>query len=84
MREVGDNEYYELRFMKMGNFAYTKWRFHRPTNHTDERHKMADWWNIEKNIGQCERFVWLAVKYLLSFHCTVIYGRSEQFVWLTN
>ena len=34
--------------------------FHRPTNHTDERHKTADYWNFEKIIGRCDRFFWSA------------------------
>ena len=40
-----------------------KWRFHRPMNHTDERHKTADEWNFEKKFGRCNRFVKSADQY---------------------
>ena len=46
--------------------------FQRPTNHDDERHKTADYCNLEKIIGRCEKFVWSADKYCLSFHCTMV------------
>ena len=34
--------------------------FQRPTNHADERYTTADYWNFEKIIGRCDRFVWSA------------------------
>ena len=40
-----------------------KWRFHEPTNPTDERHKTADYLDFEKIIGRCDRFVKSADKY---------------------
>ena len=44
-------------------FPGVKWGFHRPTNHADERYKMADLWNFEKIFGWCYRFVRSADQY---------------------
>ena len=68
------------------------------TNHANERHKTADYLNLEKIIGWCDGLICLGSRLILfvfSLYCSQrlvtdrlveidIFGQPERLVWPTN